>query len=125
MILIAQCLLGILRCHHQFPESSIVMADVLSVLVPDQFDEVVHDPPIKVLPPKERIKVSSQELKHTIHEREDACFGRAAADVQDKDVALVAELSVDAVGDGGGNGLVENPHGVQPSIRAGVGRRVP
>jgi len=90
--MVAQCLLGTLARRLQLLKSSAVVGNVLAMLVPDQLDEVLHDPPVEILPSKERVILRAQSLIHTAHERQDARLGRAAAAVQHDDVALVAQL---------------------------------
>jgi len=55
---------------------------------------------------------------------QDARLGRAAADVQDDDVALLAQMLVDGVGVGGRGRLAEHSHGLQAGKPPGEERRV-
>ena len=81
MVLVAHCLLGTLARRPQIVEGGAVAADVLSVLAPDQPDEVVRDSPVEVLPSEERVVFQSQGLVRAVDERQDARLGRATADV--------------------------------------------
>merc|ERR1711937_169046 len=101
LVLGAEGALGLLDLAAELLHGAVVLANVLAVLLLVQLDKVVHDALVKVLTAK------VGDIKG------------AATKVKDEDV-LLALLLVEAVGDGGCGGLVDDAHDVEAGDGASV-----
>uniref|UniRef100_A0A0E0L2V5 Uncharacterized protein n=1 Tax=Oryza punctata TaxID=4537 RepID=A0A0E0L2V5_ORYPU len=111
--------LGALALAAELAQRACVAGDVAAVLPADDLDEVVHEALVEVLAAEVGVAVGGKDLKHAVVDGEDADVERAATEVEDEDVLLGA-LLVDAVGDGGGGGLVDDAVDGEPGDDAGV-----
>merc|ERR1711937_725338 len=119
LVLGAEGALGLLDLAAELLHGAAVLANVLAVLLLVQLDKVVHDALVKVLTAKVGVTVCGQDLKDAVVDGEEGDIKGAATKVKDEDV-LLALLLVEAVGDGGGGGLVDDAHNVEAGDGASV-----
>ena len=95
--------------------------------VPRQVDAVglfellhqpVDDPPVEVVAAKAGVAAGGKDGEGAVLDLDDGDVEGAAPEVVDQD--LLGRLVVQAVGHGGGGGLVDDPQHVQPGDPAGV-----
>src|SRR5207244_4472420 len=82
-----------------------------------------HQGAVEVVAPEVRVAVRAEYLEHAVGELEDGAVEGTAAEVVDGDGADV--LLVEAVGEGGGGRLVDDPEDVEPGDPPGVAGRLP
>ena len=75
--------------------------------------EVVDQAVVEVLSTQVSVSGSGFDLENSVFNREDRHIKGSAAQVEDEDVALGADLFVKTVGDGGGGRFVDDSKNVQ------------
>jgi hypothetical protein len=108
-----------LRLAAQLLQRARVARHVLAVLLFDEFEKVVHDAVVKVFAAEVGVARRGDDFKDAVVDREHGDVESAAAQVENEDVVFPAFL-VEAVRDGGGGGLVDDAHDVEPRDRARV-----
>merc|ERR1719357_1210244 len=111
--------LGLFDLPPQLLHSSHVLPQVLALLLLVQLDEVVHNPLVEVFTSEMSVSVGCDDLKDTVVDGEEGDIKGSATKIEHKDV-LLAFLLVHTISDGGGSGLVDDPHHVQASDSSGV-----
>merc|ERR550517_982603 len=114
-----KCPLGLLNLPPQLLDSPHVLPQVLALLLLVQLDEVVHHPLVEVFTSKMGVSVGCDDLKDSIVNGEEGNIEGAATKIEDQDI-LLALLLVHPVGDGGGGGLIDDPHDGQAGDGPGV-----
>ncbi|KAG5459606.1 MAG: NAD-specific glutamate dehydrogenase-domain-containing protein, partial [Olpidium bornovanus] len=90
------------------------------IFLTGQCTHVVDEPVVKILSAQVRVSSGGLHLEDALLDREQRNVERAAAQVENQDVFLLCRLLVEAVGDRGGRGLVDDAQDVQPGDLAGV-----
>merc|ERR1719473_268692 len=97
-----------------------VAGDVLLVLALELGHEVVDHAVVEVLAAKVGVARGGLDLEDALLDGEERHVEGAAAKVEDQHVALRRRLLVEAVGNGGGGGLVDDTQHVEAGNRARV-----
>ena len=111
--------LGLLRGLLQALDGHLVLGQVDAVLVLERVDQPVHDPLVPVVAAQLGVAAGGLDLEHAVADLEDGHVERAAAEVEHDD-GLLRALLVEAVGEGGGGGLVDDAQ----HLEAGDGARL-
>merc|ERR1719401_2287495 len=114
----AQRTLGLLHLTAQLLDRTLVLGHVLVVLLLEDLHEVLHHTLIEILAAQVGVAVGGHNLEHAVVDGQQRDIEGAAAQVVDQDVFL--GLLVEAVGDGGRRGLVDDAE----HIHAGDGASV-
>merc|ERR1719473_1856053 len=107
----------------QASERALVVLHVLLELALELLEEVVDHAVVEVLAAEVRVARGRLDLEDALLDREERDVERAAAEVEDEHVLLVA-LLVETVRDRGRGRLVDDAQHVEPRDRAGVLRRL-
>src|SRR5699024_8470327 len=99
--------------------SSVVTANVLAGLLLVQLDEVLHHTLVKVLTTQMSVTIGGHHLEDAIVNGEQGDIKGATTEIKDQNV-LLALLLVEAVGNGGGSGLVDDAHHIETGNGTGV-----
>ena len=108
----------------QSAQRSLAVRDVLLVFTLELLHEVVHHAVVEVLAAEMRVSRRRLHLEDPVLDRQDRDVESAAAEVEDEDVALRADLLVQAVRDGGRRRLVDDAQNVEAGDRSRVLRRL-
>mmetsp|Transcript_25199 Transcript_25199/g.64904 ORF Transcript_25199/g.64904 Transcript_25199/m.64904 type:complete len:582 (+) Transcript_25199:201-1946(+) len=119
LVLVGQRTLGALGLAAQLLLGTLVTADILLVLFLDQLDEVLHHALVKVLTTQVCVTIGGHDLKHAVVNGQNRHIEGAAAQVKHQDVLLCA-LLIEAVGNRGGSGLIDNALHAKASDDAGI-----
>ncbi|KAI8429449.1 hypothetical protein MSG28_000089 [Choristoneura fumiferana] len=103
----------------QFLNGPVVFPDVLALLLLVQFDEVLHHALVEVLASKMGVSVGGYHLEHAVVDGQKRHVEGTAAKIEYQHV-LLSVTFVESVGDGGGGGLVDDTHDVEPGDDSGV-----
>ena len=116
--------LGALACRAETAEGALVLAHVLLVTTLEVLEEVVDHAVVEVLPAEVSVSGGGLDLEDALLDGKEGHVEGAAPEVEDEDVLLLS-LLVEAVGDGGGRGLVDDAEDVEARDGAGVLGRLP
>ena len=111
--------LGLLRGLLEPLDGHLVLGQVDAVLVLEGVDQPVHDPVVPVVAAQVGVAAGGLHLEHAVADLEDRHVERAAAEVEHDD-GLLRALLVEAVGEGGRGGLVDDAQ----HLEAGDGARL-
>ena len=111
--------LGALAGGTETAEGALVLAHVLAVAALEVLEEVVDHAVVEVLTAEVGVSGGGLDLEDALLDGKEGDVEGTSAEVEDEDVLLVA-LLVEAVGDGGGGGLVDDTEDVEAGDGAGV-----
>ena len=115
--------LGSLAGSPETSDSSLVRTDVLLVLALELLDEVVDHPVVKVLSSQVGVTSGRLDFEDAVLNGEDGDVKSAATKVKDEDIVFLPSrpvLLVQAVGDGGSSGFVDDSENVETGDDSGI-----
>ena len=111
--------LGTLAGSAEATEGALVAAHVLAVAPLEVLEEVVDHAVVEVLSAEVGVAGGGLDLEDALLDGEEGDVEGSSSEVEDEDVFLVT-LLVEAVGDGGSSGLVDDAEDVEARDRSGV-----
>merc|ERR1719189_3158561 len=113
--------LGALTGSSQTPQGTLVPLHVLLVLPLELVDKVVDHAVVEVFTAQVSVTGSGLDLKYALLDGQDGDIEGSASEVEDEHVALTGSfLLVQAIGNGGSSGLVDDPEHVKAGDDASV-----
>ncbi|OWR50326.1 LAC protein [Danaus plexippus plexippus] len=117
--------LGALGGGAEASQRARVGSKVFLVLSDEFFSEMIHQPVVKVLASEMRVSSGSLHLEQrALVDGQNGHVEGAAAEIEDQHVPFAFEVLVQAVGECGGCGLVDDAENVQTCDRSGILRRL-
>ena len=100
-----------------------IVAEIDSVLFLEEFENPIHDAAVEVVASQEGVPSGRENLEDPFADLQNRDVEGSPAEVVDEDLSLL--LVVEAVGEAGGGGLVDDPGHLQTGDGGGVFGRLP